>query len=190
VLGALDLAFPDAIWCSDIGEHLTMALHHLRIDRPDRFHALTGFGSMGSGIGAAIGMKVARPDTTVIGLCGDGGMAMHAGEILTCVENEIGVIFAVFNNGAWGMIDQGFRAVYGRLPPSMPSRIADVAAVARGFGAVGHVVRDSAELAPSRLRALARSKRPVVLDIRIDASESLTSESRAATVRHFAHGQG
>ncbi|MGH7298321.1 MAG: thiamine pyrophosphate-binding protein, partial [Polyangiaceae bacterium] len=49
VLCALDDAFPDAVWCSDIGEHLTMALHYLRIDRADRFHALTGFGSMGSG---------------------------------------------------------------------------------------------------------------------------------------------
>ncbi|HEY1692778.1 MAG TPA: thiamine pyrophosphate-binding protein [Polyangiaceae bacterium] len=187
-IAALDRAFPGAIWCSDIGEHLTMALHYLRVDRPDRFHAMTGFGSMGSGIGAAIGMKLARPDATVIALCGDGGLAMHAGEILTCVEHGLGVLFAVFNNGSWGMIDQGFRAVYGRLPPGMPSRVADLAAVARGFGAEGFVVRSAAELEPSSLQSLARTGRPVVLDVRIDGTESLTCESRAATVRHFAQG--
>ena len=186
VLAALSEAFPDAIWCSDIGEHLTMALHYLRIDSPDRFHAMTAFGSMGSGIGSAMGVKLARPNDTVIAICGDGGMAMHAGEILTCVESGIGVLFAVFNDGRWNMIEQGFRAVYGRLPPSLPSHIADLATVARGFGAEGITIRHPGQLQPERLRELGRSTRPVILDIRIDASESFTAESRAATIRHFA----
>jgi acetolactate synthase-1/2/3 large subunit len=186
VLAALAEAFPEAVWCSDIGEHLTMALHYLRVDRPDRFHALTGFGSMGSGIGSAIGYKHARPESTVVAICGDGGLAMHAGEILTCVENRIGLVFAVFNNGSWGMIDQGFQAVYGRLPPCMPSLMADFAAVGRAFGAEGIVVRRPEELAADRLREIVSSTRPVILDIRIDATESFTRESRAATIRHFA----
>jgi acetolactate synthase-1/2/3 large subunit len=186
VLAALSEAFPDAIWCSDIGEHLTMALHYLRIDSPDRFHAMTAFGSMGSGIGSAIGVKLARPNDTVIAICGDGGLAMHAGEILTCVESGIGVLFAVFNDGRWNMIEQGFRAVYGRLPPSLPAHIADLATVARGFGAEGITIRHPGQLQSERLRELGRSTRPVILDIRIDASESFTAESRAATIRHFA----
>ncbi|HEY3816907.1 MAG TPA: thiamine pyrophosphate-binding protein [Polyangiaceae bacterium] len=186
VLSALNQAFPDAIWCSDIGEHLSMALHYLRVEKPSSFHAMTAFGSMGSGIGAAIGVKLARPDETVIALCGDGGLAMHAGEILTCAENGIGVLFAVFNDGVWNMIQQGFQAVYGRLPPSLPSRVADFAAVARGFGAEGIVIQRPADLHPERLRELGSSTRPVILDIRIDPSESFTGESRAATIRHFA----
>jgi acetolactate synthase-1/2/3 large subunit len=189
VLSALSEAFPDAVWCSDIGEHLTMALHYLRVDGPSRFHAMTGFGSMGSGIGTAIGVKVAQPEATVVALCGDGGLSMFTGEILTCVENGIGVIFAVFNDGCWNMIEQGFRAVYGRLPPSLPSRIADLAAVARGFGAVGVTVRQPEDLSVRRLRRYASSTRPVILDIRIDPSESFTSESRAAAIRHFAQEQ-
>jgi acetolactate synthase-1/2/3 large subunit len=187
VLAELSRAFPEAIWCSDIGEHLTMALHYLRVDSPLSFHALTAFGSMGSGIGSAIGVKVARPTETVIALCGDGGVAMHAGEILTCVDNGIGVVFAVFNDGRWNMIEQGFQAVYGRLPPSLPSHVADLAAVARGFGAEGVILRHPGDLRPELLRELTRRGRPVVLDIRIDPSESFTAESRAATIRHFAH---
>jgi acetolactate synthase-1/2/3 large subunit len=186
VLAALGEAFPDAVWCSDIGEHLTMALHYLRVDHPSHFHAMTGFGSMGSGIGSAIGMKVARPDATVVAICGDGGLAMFAGEILTCVENSIGVIFAVFNDGCWNMIEHGFRAVYGRLPPALPSRVADLAAVARGFGAIGLTVRQPEDLHPGRLRRFASATRPVILDIRIDPAESFSGESRAAAIRHFA----
>ncbi|MDP9151034.1 MAG: thiamine pyrophosphate-dependent enzyme [Myxococcota bacterium] len=135
-----------------IGEHLTMALHFLRIDEPSRFHALTGLGSMGSGIGSAIGIKHALPHATVVAVCGDGGPAMHAGELLTCVENQIGVVFAVFNDGRWNMIHHGFRSVYGRLPPSLPSRVADLAAVAKGFGAVSAIIRRPEDLQPGRLR--------------------------------------
>ncbi|HEY8039086.1 MAG TPA: thiamine pyrophosphate-binding protein [Polyangiaceae bacterium] len=186
VLSALTDAFPDATWCSDIGEHLTMALHYLRVDDPSKFHALMGFGSMGSGIGAAIGMKLAQPESTVVAVCGDGGMAMHAGEILTCVENRIGVVFAVFNDGRWNMIQHGFEAVYGRVPPSLPSYIADLSAVARGFGADGAILQRPEDLRPERLRRFAGSTRPVILDIRIDPAESLTGQSRAATIRHFA----
>ncbi len=195
VLASLSEAFPEAIWCSDIGEHLAMALHYLRVDDPSRFHAMVGFGSMGSGIGSAIGMKLAKPDSTVVAVCGDGGMAMHAGEMLTCAESGIGVIFAVMNDGRWNMIHHGFRSVYGRLPPALPSRFADLATVATGFGAVGVTIRRPSDLDPERLRRLtapssaggeARLSRPVVLDIRIDASESFTAESRAATIRAFA----
>lgn len=185
VLAALSDAFPDAVWCSDIGEHLTMALHYLRVDSGARFHAMTGFGSMGSGIGAAIGVKVARPDATVVAICGDGGMAMHAGEILTCVENRIGVVFAIFNDGRWNMIEHGFGTVYGRLPPALPARVADLAMVARGFGAIGVTIERPEQLGAESLRAFAGSTRPVILDIRIDPSESFTAESRAAAIRHF-----
>jgi acetolactate synthase-1/2/3 large subunit len=195
VLSSLSEAFPDAVFCSDIGEHLAMALHYLRVDDPTRFHAMVGFGSMGSGIGSAIGMKLAKPGSTVVAICGDGGMAMHAGEMLTCAESGIGVIFAVMNDGRWNMIHHGFRSVYGRLPPALPSRVADLAAVATGFGAVGVTIRRPSDLDPERLRRLAAPatsgqaaglSRPVVLDIRIDASESFTAESRAATIRAFA----
>ena len=185
VFAALSEAFPDAVFCSDIGEHLTLALHYLRVDGPDRFHSMAGFGSMGSGIGAAIGMKRACPERTVVAICGDGGLAMHAGEILSCVENEIGVIFAVFNDGRWNMIHHGFSTVYGRVPPAMPSRVADLAGVAAAFGARSAIVRTPDELSVAALHAHRAASRPTVLDIRIDPSESLTAESRAAAIRHF-----
>lgn len=185
VLAALEEAFPDAIWCVDVGEHLTMAQHYLRIDSPDRYHSMIGLGSMGSGIGAAIGVKQARPDATVIALCGDGGFAMHAGEVLTCVEGRLGVIFAVFNDGRWGMVDHGFQSVYGRAPRGLPSHVAEIATIGVAFGAEGLLIERPHDLRPDALRAAAGTGRPVVLDLRIDPAEALSPESRSAALRHF-----
>lgn len=185
VLATLAELFPDAVWCCDIGEHLTMALHYLRVQSPSNFHAMVGLGSMGSGIGAAIGVKEARPGETVIALCGDGGLAMFAGDLMSCVDNNINVIFAVFNDGRWNMVDHGFQTVHGHVPQAFPSRVADLAAVARGFGALA--VRISSLDGLAVLRGYRDPKKPLVLDIAIDPGESVSRDTRAASMRHFAH---
>jgi acetolactate synthase-1/2/3 large subunit len=185
VLAALSETFPGAIWCCDIGEHLTMGLHYLRIDSPDKFHAMVGLGSMGSGIGAAIGIKEASPEQTVIALCGDGGLAMFAGDLMTCVDNDIDVIFAVFNDGRWNMVEHGFRTVHGGVPRGFPTRIADLATVARGFGALALPISTPGDLA--LLPRYKDVRGPLVLDIQIDPSESVSRDTRAASMRHFAH---
>ncbi len=146
---------------------------------------MLGFVSMGTGIGLAIGARAAQQDRTVIGVCGDGGFAMHAGEVLTCVEHGIDVILVIINDGRWNMVNHGFAAVYGRAPREMPSHVADLAAVARDFGAVGVRVERSEDLDCDRLRALSRLGRPVVLDVRIDPSLALSVESRSASFKEF-----
>ena len=185
VLHGLASAFPGATWCSDIGEHLCQAVHHLRFDSPDQFHVLLGLGSMGSGLGLAMGFKQAHPTRTVIGLCGDGGFLAHIGEVMTCVENRINVVFAVFNDGRWNMVHHGFRAAYGAIPTCLPERVADLAAVAQGLGALGVCVTQPSDLDPERLAILASSGKPLVLDIRIDADEALAQDTRTASLRHF-----
>ncbi|HEX9294398.1 MAG TPA: thiamine pyrophosphate-binding protein [Polyangiaceae bacterium] len=185
VLKALAETFPGATWCCDIGEHLTMALHYLRVDEPSRFHAMVGLGSMGSGIGTAIGIREAFPDRRVVAICGDGGLAMFAGDLLTCVENEIGVVFAVFNDGRWNMVEHGFRVVHGEVPRGFPSRMPDLAMVARGFGA--NALRISSLDGLTLLQSYGNTRSPLVLDIQIDPTESVSRDTRAASMRHFAH---
>lgn len=185
VLRALAEAFPSPIWCSDIGEHLAYALHYVEVDRPDEFHNFLGFGSMGSGVAAAIGMQLARPDRQVVCVCGDGGFSMMMGEVMTCVEQRLGVVFAVMNDGRWNMVEHGFRTVYGAAPAGFVSRVADLAGVANAIGAIGLIVESPADLVAHRLGAFARARLPIVLDIRIDASEALTPGTRAASIRHF-----
>jgi acetolactate synthase I/II/III large subunit len=180
VLAALSEAFPEAVWCIDVGEHLTVAQHYLRIDAPSRYHSMVGLGSMGSGIGMAIGVKHAWPSATVLGLCGDGGFIMHAGEVLSCVESGIGVVFVVFNDGRWTMVDHGFKVAFGRLPKGLPARVADIGGAAAALGARGVRVELPEDLAPAALRAHAEEGCPVVLDVRIDAQECAYISSRAS----------
>jgi acetolactate synthase-1/2/3 large subunit len=177
---SIQSAFPDATFCSDIGEHMTFAQHYLTVDSPERFHCFTGLGSMGSGFGAAIGIKHARRDARVVVFVGDGGFHMHAGDLLTCVEQRLGIVFAVFNDGCWNMVDHGFRAVFRRKPSSFASRVTNIAEIARGYGADALVIDHPSLLEPSRLASHARDGVPLVLDVRIDPSEALSPLSRAA----------
>jgi acetolactate synthase-1/2/3 large subunit len=185
VLSALAKAFPDATWCSDIGEHLAYALHYVEVDSPDKFHNFLGFGSMGSGVGAAIGMQLAWRDRQVVCVCGDGGFSMMLGELLTCVEQRLGVVFAVMNDGMWNMVEHGFRTVYGATPGGFVHALADFDAVGAAVGAVGVRVTTAADLDPDLLRAWTRAGLPVVLDVRIDATEALSPGTRAASISHF-----
>jgi acetolactate synthase-1/2/3 large subunit len=182
----LQQAFPEATFTADMGEHCAFALHYLVIDDPDRFRAMVGLGSMGSGIGCAIGMHSADRCRPVVCICGDGGLAMHIGELLTCVENRLDVVFAVFNDGRWNMVHHGMRAQFGRLPAALPSRVADFAHVAQALGATGVRVERARDLEPDRLRSVARRGGPVVLDIRIDADVSLGAAARASALRRSA----
>ena len=113
---------------------------------------------------------------------------MYAGEVLTCVENEIDVVFVVLNDGRYNMIDHGFATVFGRSPSILPKRTADLAGVARELGAIGACIRTPEELEPARLRSLAGSGRPVVLDVRIDPTLSLSAGTRSAALKKLAFG--
>ncbi len=182
VLRALQRALPPtAIFTVDIGEHAAFAVHYLRVETADRFHLNAGLGSMGSGLGSAIGIKLARPDVPVVAIVGDGGFAMHAGELLTCVEAGIGVVFVVFNDGCYRMCDLGFDAVYGRRPRGLPSTRVDLAAVASAMGAVSVRVEHASDLPD-----LTPSRRPIVLDVRIDTRQQLSLGTRTASIKHFA----
>lgn len=113
---------------------------------------------------------------------------MHAGEVLTCVENGLGVVFAVFNDGRYNMIHHGFAAVYGRSPRGLPTMTADLALMATSFGAVGLRVERPEQLDAQHLRRLTREGRTVLLDIRFDASVSLSADTRSASLRQSAFG--
>jgi acetolactate synthase I/II/III large subunit len=188
VMAALQDAFPDAFYTADIGEHCAHALHHLTIDRPDQFRTMVGLASMGSGIGMAIGARHARTDRPVLGICGDGGFMMHAGEVLTCVEHGIDVVLVVMNDGRYNMINHGFQKVFGRVPGMLPARAANLAGVARELGALGACIRTPDDLDPRALRKLAERGRPLVLDVRIDPSTSLSAATRSASLQRVAFG--
>jgi acetolactate synthase-1/2/3 large subunit len=157
----------DTVFAADIGEHLLYALHYLRLDHPDQLLTALAFGSMGSGIGAAVGAKLAAPERTVAVVCGDYGFQMYGMEIATCVQEQLDVVFVIMNDARMGMVEAGNMRIYGRTLDMTGPEI-DFAAVARGHGAHGVIVRSVGDLRDA-LRA--RPDRvPSVIDCRIDRS--------------------
>src|SRR4029077_19534367 len=114
--------------------HFVFATHYLHIDRPDSYIVMTGLGSMGQSIGAAIGAQLANPGRTAAEICGDGCFAMNAFEIATAVQAGLPIRVFVFNDGKLGMVEAGNRSVYGRSPEYSTTPL-DVCTVARGLGA-------------------------------------------------------
>jgi acetolactate synthase-1/2/3 large subunit len=176
----------NTVFTSDIGEHLLFAIHHLSIELPDAFIANVGLGSMGSGLGSAIGAKVACPDRPVVAICGDHSFQMYGMELATCVQNRIGVVFAVFNDARMNMVESGFLKVYGRAQCVSSQRI-DVARLASALGAHGFHVRTADDLAVLP-RELLCGDIPTVLDIETDGSASFGLAERDAALKHFDGG--
>ncbi|MEO7097124.1 MAG: thiamine pyrophosphate-dependent enzyme, partial [Polyangiales bacterium] len=170
----------DAIFTVDSGEHFMFATHFLEINDPDSYIVMTGLGSMGQSIGAAIGAQLAHPKRTVAAICGDGCFAMNAFEIATAVAERLPIRVFVFNDERLGMVENGHQKVYGRRP-AYPTTPLDVCAVAVGLGALTLRVDgvDQLEAARDMLRC---APGPVVIDVRIDHEILLSKQDRVAAM--------
>jgi len=166
---------PDTIYTVDSGDHFLFATHFLEINHPDSFLVMTGLGSMGQSIGAAIGAQLAHPNRTVAAICGDGCFAMNAFEIATAVAERLPLRIFVFNDGRLGMVEKGHETVYGRRP-DYPTTPLDVCSVARGLGAATLRIDGKHQLAAAHTYLTAAG--PVVFDVRIDHQIGLSSRDR------------
>ena len=166
----------DTIFTVDSGEHFLFATHYLQINRPDAFLVMTGLGSMGQSIGAAIGAQLASPGRTAAAICGDGCFAMNAFEIATAVAERLPIVVFVFNDQRLGMVEIGHQAVYGRKP-SYPTSPMDVCALARGLGATVLRAERPGDLLAAAPIIAARTG-PIVIDVLIDPDIRLPKKDR------------
>ncbi len=102
----------DTIVATDVGQHQMWAIQHFRFDYPGQLLTSGGFGTMGFGLGAAIGAKVGNPDKTVIHITGDGSFRMNCNELATEQHYDIPVITFIFNNKTLGMVRQWQTLIY------------------------------------------------------------------------------
>ena len=170
----------DTIFTVDSGEHFVFATHFLEVDEPDAYIVMTGLGSMGQSIGAAIGAQLAHPQRTVAAICGDGCFAMNAFEIATAVAERLPIRVFVFNDERLGMVENGHQNVYGRRP-AYPTTPLDVVAVAAGLGAEVLRIDGRDQLAAAKDLLLA-TPGPVVIDVRIDHEILLAKQDRVAAM--------
>ncbi len=106
VVHAVNCASPNAFIVSDVGQNQMWAAMHFQFRTPGRYLASGGLGSMGYGLPAAMGAKVAQPKIPVWCLTGDGGIQMNLQELTTLAQEKIPLKIAVFNNGYLGMVRQ------------------------------------------------------------------------------------
>jgi acetolactate synthase-1/2/3 large subunit len=166
----------DTIYTVDSGEHFLFATHYLRTTVPDAYVVMTGLGSMGQSIGAALGAQIARPERTVAAICGDGCFAMNAFEVATAVAERLPVVVFVFNDQRLGMVEIGHQAVYGRKPDYNTGHM-DVCAMAAGLGATVLRVERPGEIRAAA-ELFATRTGPIVVDVRIDPEVRLPKKDR------------
>lgn len=170
---ACELAGKDAIYVTDVGQHQMWAAQYLHHTKPRNFLTSGGLGTMGYGYGAAIGAKIASPDTRVIHFTGDGSFHMNLNELCTAVTYQVPVISVIFNNSVLGMVHQWQDAFYGkRFSSSEPNRVTDYKAVAEGFGGKGYRCETPAEFEKAMKEAL-ESDGPVWIECVIDRDEKV-----------------
>jgi len=162
----------DAIVTSDVGQHQMWTAQYYGFDEPRRWINSGGLGTMGFGLPAAVGAKVACPDETVVCVAGDGSLIMNCQEFATCVSQDIPVKVFLMNNGYMGMVRQWQELFWDRRYSSVemgPSP--DWVKLAEAFGAIGMRCEDSADLEKTMVKAL-ETDGPVLLDVRVSPEEN------------------
>jgi acetolactate synthase I/II/III large subunit len=160
---------------TDIGEHMLFSLHYLTVG-PKDFSIDLGYGSMGSGIGQAIGMCLGDKRPTIC-ICGDGGMQMHGMEILTAIKHRLPMVFAIFNDARYNMVHHGFQNVLGREVCSGQTEYIDFVKLAHALGIDGYQINNPGEINYTLMHGWLQQG-PTILDIRINKDIHLVGAGR------------
>ena len=163
----------DAIITTEVGQHQMWAAQYFKYTKPRTLLTSGGLGTMGYGLGAAIGAKTGCPDKTVINVAGDGCFRMNMNELATAVRHEVPVIEVVINNHVLGMVRQWQDLFYDeRYSATVLRDAVDNVKLAEAMGAEGMRATTQEEFREAFAKALA-SGRPVLIDCMIDCDDKV-----------------
>ncbi|MDA3135060.1 acetolactate synthase 3 large subunit [Atlantibacter subterranea] len=164
----------DAYVTSDVGQHQMFAALYYTFDKPRRWINSGGLGTMGFGLPAALGVKLALPNEMVICVTGDGSIQMNIQELSTALQYELPVLVLNLNNRYLGMVKQWQDMIYsGRHSQSYMESLPDFARLAQAYGHVGINITRPDELESKLSEALeqVRNNRLVFVDVTVDGTE-------------------
>ena len=163
----------DAIICTEVGQHQMWAAQYYKYSKPRTLLTSGGLGTMGYGLGAAMGAKIAKPEKTVINVAGDGCFRMNLNELATASRYNIPIVEVVINNHVLGMVRQWQTLFYGgRYSATVLDDKVDFVKVAEGLGCKAIRITKKEEVGPALEKAIAYGG-PVVLDCQIDQDDKV-----------------
>lgn len=162
----------EAYVASDVGQHQMFAALHYPFNQPRRWINSGGLGTMGFGLPAALGVKLAYPDSTVVCVTGDGSIQMNIQELSTAQQYDIPIVIISLNNRFLGMVKQWQDLIYsGRHSQSYMNSLPDFVKLAEAYGHVGIQINTPDELEEKLTQAFSMKDKLVFVDINVDATE-------------------
>ncbi len=164
----------DTYITSDVGQHQMWAAQYYRFEEPRRWINSGGLGTMGVGLPYAMGIKLAKPDSDVFCITGEGSIQMCIQELSTCLQYKTPVKIVSLNNRYLGMVRQWQQIDYGgRYSHSYMDALPDFVKLAEAYGHVGLLVEKPSDVEPALREAIRLRDRTVFLDIRTDPTENV-----------------
>jgi acetolactate synthase I/II/III large subunit len=164
----------DTYITSDVGQHQMWAAQFYPFMEPRRWINSGGLGTMGVGLPYAMGIKMARPDSDVFCITGEGSIQMCIQELSTCLQHKTPVKIVSLNNRYLGMVRQWQQLDYGgRYSHSYMDALPDFVKLAEAYGHVGLLVEKPADVEPALREAIKLKDRTVFLDVRTDPTENV-----------------
>jgi len=161
-----------ALVVTDVGQHQMWEAQYYRHELPRSLITSGGLGTMGFGLPAAIGAKLAKPDSEVWAIVGDGGFQMTQAELTTAAQEGVKVNVAIINNGYLGMVRQWQEFFYERRYAATPLRSPDFVKIAEAHGLTG-LRADKRSQVRDRVQAARDAEGTVVIDFRVEQEDSV-----------------
>jgi len=164
----------DAYVCSDVGQHQMFAAQFYGFDKPRRWINSGGLGTMGFGLPAAMGVKIAHPKADVALVTGEASIQMCIQELATCTQHDLPIKIMLLNNGYMGMVRQWQEFFYdSRYSHSYVDALPDFVKLAESYGHVGMKIEKPGDLEAAMKEAFGMKDKLVFMDVIVDPAENV-----------------